>query len=107
MLHGLHDVRVRQLVKSATAAFRVNDWPLNQIDPDGLRYVATISVRAQWFLIAILIFELVYRLTCPPISGPAVRLVSWTGKGGGDGKTQAQSGAVTQTRVSDKQVTAG
>ena len=34
MLHGFHDVRVRQLVKSATAAFRVNDWALNQIDPD-------------------------------------------------------------------------
>ena len=61
MPHGFHDIRVRQLVKSATAAFRVEDWPLNQIDPDGLRYVATISVRAHWFVIAVLLFELVYR----------------------------------------------
>ena len=61
MLHGFHDVRVRQLVKSATAAFRVNDWALNQIDPDGLRYLATISVRANWFVAAIAVFELVYR----------------------------------------------
>ena len=61
MPHGFHDIRVRQLVKSATAAFRVNDWALNRIDPDGLRYVATISVRAHWFVIAVLFFELVYR----------------------------------------------
>ena len=61
MLHGFHDVRVRQLVKSATATFRVNDWALNQIDPDGLRYLATISVRANWFVAAIAVFELVYR----------------------------------------------
>ena len=61
MLHGFHDVRVRQLVKSATAAFRVNDWALNQIEPDGLRYLATISVRAHWFVAAIAVFELVYR----------------------------------------------
>ena len=61
MPHGFHDVRVLQLVKRATAAFRVNDWALNQIDPDGLRYVATISVRAHWFVIAVLLFELVYR----------------------------------------------
>ena len=33
MPHGFHDVRVLQLVKRATAAFRVNDWALNQIDP--------------------------------------------------------------------------
>ena len=56
MPHGFHDVRVLQLVKRATAAFRVNDWVLNQIDPDGLRYVATISVRAHWFVIAVLLF---------------------------------------------------
>ena len=50
MPHGFHDVRVRQLVKRATASFRVNDWTLNQIDPEGLRYLATISVRANWFI---------------------------------------------------------
>ena len=54
-------VRVLQLVKRAAAAFRVNDWTLNQIDPDGLRHVATMSVRGHWFVIAVLLFELVYR----------------------------------------------
>ena len=61
MPHGFHNVRVRQLVKRAAATFRVNDWTLNQIDPDGLRFVAIISVRAHWFMIAVLLFELVYR----------------------------------------------
>ena len=61
MPHGFHNVRVRQLVKRAAATFRVNDWALNQIDPDGLRFVAIISVRAHWFMIAVLLFELVYR----------------------------------------------
>ena len=61
MPHGSHDVRVRQLVKRAAASFRVGDWALNQIDPDGLRYLATISVRANWFVAAIASIELVYR----------------------------------------------
>ena len=61
MPHGSHDSRVLQLVTKATDAFRVDDWTLSQIDPDGLRYVATISVRAHWFVVAVLFFELVYR----------------------------------------------
>ena len=61
MPHGIHHSRILQLVRKATVAFRVNDWALNQVDPDGLRYVATISVRAHWFVIAVLFFELVYR----------------------------------------------
>ena len=61
MPHGFHYSRVLQLITKPTAAFRVNDWALSQIDPDGLRYVATISVRAHWFVIAVLLFELVYR----------------------------------------------
>ena len=61
MPHGSLYSRVPQLVNKATGTFRVNDWALNQIDPDGLRYVATISVRAHWFVIAVLFFELVYR----------------------------------------------
>ena len=61
MPHGFHDIRVLQLVEKATVAFRENDWALNQIDPDGLRYVATISVRAHWFIVAIASIELVYR----------------------------------------------
>ena len=61
MPHGFHNVRVRQLVKRATATFRVDDWALNRIDTDGLRYLATISVRANWFVAAIAVIELVYR----------------------------------------------
>ena len=61
MPDGYHYSRVLRLVTKAADAFRVEDWPLNQIDPDGLRYVATISVRAHWFVIAVLLFELVYR----------------------------------------------
>ena len=61
MPHGFHHSRVLQLIAKPTAAFRVDDWTLNQIDPDGLRYVATISVRAHWFVITVLFFELVYR----------------------------------------------
>ena len=61
MPHGFHYSRVLQLITKPTAAFRVNDWALNQVDPEGLRYVGTISVRAHWFVIAVLFFELVYR----------------------------------------------
>ena len=61
MPHGFHYSRVLQLITKPTAAFKVNDWALSQIDPDALRYVATISVRAHWFVIAVLLFELVYR----------------------------------------------
>ena len=42
-------------------AFRVTDWTLNQVDPDGLRYVATVSVRLHWFYIAVLVIAVVYR----------------------------------------------
>ena len=61
MTHGFHNVRVRQLVKRTAATFRVDSWALNQIDPDGLRYLATISVRANWFVAAIAVIELFYR----------------------------------------------
>ena len=61
MPHGIHHSRALQLVKRAAATFRVNDWTLNQIDLDGLRHVATMSVRGHWFIIAVLLFELVYR----------------------------------------------
>ncbi len=61
MPHGSHYSRVLQLVTKTTDAFRVNGWTLNQIDPDGLKYVATMSVRGHWFVIAVLLFELVYR----------------------------------------------
>ena len=62
MPHGSHRYsRVLRLAGKATDAVRVTDWTLNQIDADGLRYVATISARAHWLIIAVLLFELVYR----------------------------------------------
>ena len=61
MPYGSHYNRVLQLVTKTTGAFRANDWTLNQIDSDGLRYVAAMSVRGHWFVVAVLLFELVYR----------------------------------------------
>ena len=61
MPDGSRHSRLLQMVTKATGAFRVNDWAINQIDPDGLRYLATISVRANWFVAAIALIELVYR----------------------------------------------
>ena len=61
MSRGSHGSRVRQLVTKVTNALRANDWTLRQIDPDGLKYVATTSVKGHWFIIAFLLFELVYR----------------------------------------------
>ena len=53
--------RGRRVVARAANAFRVNDWTLNQIDPDGLRYVATVAIRVHWFFVAVLFVVLMYR----------------------------------------------
>ena len=61
MSRGPHDKRGLQLTAKASDALRKSGWTLHQIDPDALRYAATISVRLHWFVIAILLFERVYR----------------------------------------------
>ena len=61
MSNRVHHSRGLQLVAKTANAFRVTDWTLNQIDPDGLRYVATMSVRVHWFFCAVLLVQLVYR----------------------------------------------
>ena len=61
MTHGSHCSRLRRVFTKAGDALQVNGWTLNQLDPDGLRYVATVSVRAHWFVIAVLLFEVAYR----------------------------------------------
>ena len=61
MLNRVHHSRSLQLVAKTATAFRVTDWTLNQIDPDGLRYVATVLVKVHWFFGAVLLAELVYR----------------------------------------------
>ena len=61
MSKGAYYSRGLQLAARAANAFRVTDWTLNQADPDGLRYVATVSVRVHWFFGAVLLVELAYR----------------------------------------------
>ena len=65
MSRGSHDSRVLQLVTKATKAFRANDWTLRQIDPDGLKYVATTSVKGHWFILPVLL--LAYRRLQKPL----------------------------------------
>ena len=50
-----------RLITIVANVFRVNDWTLNRVDPDGLRYVATVSVWGRWFIGAVCAFLLVYR----------------------------------------------
>ena len=52
---GLHPIR------RAASVFRLSDATLNQMDPEGLRRVATVSVWLHWFTAAFLIFQLAYR----------------------------------------------
>ena len=61
MPHGSFYSRVLHLATKPADTFRANDWMLSQIDLDGLRYLAIISVRANWFVAAIAVIELVYR----------------------------------------------
>ena len=61
MTHGSHPSRLRRVFAEASHALQGNGWTLSQLDPDGLRYVAAVSVRAHWLIIAVLLFELAYR----------------------------------------------
>ena len=61
MSEGFQQGRGLRLLTRAAGAFRVTDWTLNQEDPDGLRYVATVSVWLHWFIGAVCLVELVYR----------------------------------------------
>ena len=61
MTHGSHRSRLRRVFTKAGDTLQVNGWTLRQLDPDGLRYVAAVSVRAHWLVIAVLLFEVAYR----------------------------------------------
>ena len=61
MLESLRQNRASQLLRTAAGVFRVSDWTLTRIDPDGLRYVVTVSVWVHWFVAAICLALLVYR----------------------------------------------
>ncbi len=61
MSHGFHYGRVLQIARKAADAFWVDDRRSSKEDSDGLRYVAIIAVRAHWFILPVLVFELLYR----------------------------------------------
>ena len=48
-------------IVTAASVFRVSDSTLMRLDPDGLRYVATILVWAHWFVVAFSFVQLAYR----------------------------------------------
>ena len=50
-----------RLFTRVAIVFRASGWALNRIDPDGLRYVTTITVRGHWLISAVCLVELVYR----------------------------------------------
>ena len=56
-----HHSRTARMAAKMANAYRITDWALNRIDPDGLRHVATVSVRVHWFVCAVMFFELMYR----------------------------------------------
>ena len=48
-------------MRTAAETFRVGDWTLNRMDPDGLRYAASVWVWVHWFMVATCLVQLVYR----------------------------------------------
>ena len=58
---GRRGVQMLGWLSAVGGMFRVSDWTLNRIDPDGLRYVATVSVWAHWCIGAACLGMLVYR----------------------------------------------
>ena len=48
-------------MRTAAETFRVSDWTLNRMDPDGLRYAASVWVWVHWFMVATCLVQLVYR----------------------------------------------
>ena len=53
--------RGRLLIAKAANALGASDSSLEQVDPDGLRFLTDVSVKAHWFVIAVCLVELVYR----------------------------------------------
>ena len=48
-------------ISKAAGVFRINNSTLMRLDPDGLRYIATILVWAHWFVVAFNLVQLAYR----------------------------------------------
>ena len=73
MSHGSHYNQGAQLTTKAADAPSRNGWGLNQIDPDGLKYVATITAWGHWFVLAVFWVEVVYR----PYYGVAAKTATY------------------------------
>ena len=65
--------RGAQMLKTSAGAFQFGDWTLNSVDPDGLRYMASVSVWMHWFMVAVFCLMLVYR----PLYGPPGYWLYW------------------------------
>ena len=50
-----------QPIRKAASVFRMSGSTLIRLDPDGLRFVATILVWAHWFVVAFSLVQLAYR----------------------------------------------
>ena len=61
MFAPLHQDLGRRFMRMAAETFRVNDWTLSRVDPDGLRYMASVWVWVHWFMVATCFVQLVYR----------------------------------------------
>ena len=48
-------------IKAAASGFGMSGSTLMRLDPDGLRFVATILVWAHWFVVAFSLVQLAYR----------------------------------------------
>ena len=67
MIQSFRQSRVLQVLRIASSALRVSDWTLNNVDPDGLKYVARVWVWTHWVVSAACFIALAYR----PASGLA------------------------------------
>ena len=56
-----------RMIGAAARVLRASDWAINRMDPAGLRYLAAVSVRMHWFVIAVCFVLVVYR---PPSGSP-------------------------------------
>ena len=65
--------RGAQMLRTSAGAFRVGDWTLNSVDPEGLRYMASVSVWVHWFMVAVFCLMMVYR----PLYGPPSYWLYW------------------------------
>ena len=63
--------RASHPIGTPSSAVRLNGSALIRLDPDGLRYVATVLVWAHWFVVAFVIVQLAYR----PVGWPELYVV--------------------------------